>query len=66
MSIKISMSQEDFRLWRNINRVRARRAALLAAPEAYYVQGVGWCGPKWEAAQDAYCAALVGQGKTDA
>ena len=64
--IRISMSREEFQSWRRDYRDRATRQAHSAAPEAYYVRTVGWCGPGWEKAQDAYCASLMGQDRADA
>ncbi len=60
------LSQQDFRAWRLAFRDRAHRQARLAAPEAYYIRGVGWCGPGWEKAQTAYCDSLMGRDKSDA
>lgn len=33
-----------------------KRAAAVrkAFPEAYYVGGIGWCGPQWQEAQDLH------------
>lgn len=66
MVIRVRMSAREFRDWRDDRRVRARKAALNAAPEAFYVSGTGWCGPGWEKAMLAYCEALVGKDEVDA
>lgn len=64
--IRVQMTQEDFSSWRNHLRERAYRAAKLAAPDAEYVRGIGWSGPRWQEAQDAYCLAMMGRDRGDA
>ena len=66
MPIRARMTAAEFQLWRAALRIRARRAAFQVAPEAYYVRGVGWCGPGWERAQNAYCESLMGRDRADA